>query len=91
MRILYAENDEAITEITDLAAVKSKLEDAETMIWVDLFLDTAEDSRRILTEIFDFHPLSVDDALVEAFLVARGHVPDVFPHLMRFEPFACIE
>ena len=71
MRILMAKDGKAIIESTNLAMVKVLLEDKESLIWVDLFQETTEDSRYVLTEIFDFHPLSVDDALVEM------HVPKI--------------
>jgi magnesium transporter len=71
MRILLAKDGKAIIESADLGVVKALLEDKESLIWVDLFQDSAEESRRVLTEIFDFHPLSVDDALVEM------HVPKI--------------
>jgi magnesium transporter len=71
MRILMAKDGKAMSEITDLNQVRAILEDKEALIWVDLFLDTPEESRRILTEVFEFHPLSVDDALVEI------HVPKI--------------
>jgi magnesium transporter len=71
MRILMAKDGKAIIESTNLEVVKALLDDKESLIWVDLFQDSAEESRCVLTEIFDFHPLSVDDALVEM------HVPKI--------------
>jgi magnesium transporter len=71
MRILIAKDGKAMIEITDLDQVRAMLGNEEALIWVDLFQDTPEDSRRVLTEVFDFHPLSVDDALVEI------HVPKI--------------
>ena len=35
------------------------------LLWVDLDSESDEQSREILTGVFDFHPLAVDDALVE--------------------------
>jgi magnesium transporter len=71
MRILLANKDNAITETSDLEMMKSMLNNQENLIWVDLDRDPANESRKILTEIFGFHPLSVDDALVEV------HVPKI--------------
>jgi len=71
MRILLAKKDMAMTESADLEMVKSLLDDQETLMWVDLYRDSHDESRRILTEIFNFHPLSVDDALVEI------HIPKI--------------
>lgn len=71
MRILIAKDGKAMVESTDLGPVQALLDDPEALIWVDLFGDAVEDSRRVLTDLFDFHPLSVDDALVEI------HVPKI--------------
>jgi magnesium transporter len=71
MRILMAKDGKAMVESSDLASVQGLLEDQDALIWVDLFGDNPEKSRQVLTEIFSFHPLSVDDALVEI------HVPKI--------------
>jgi len=71
MRILVAKDGKAMVESTNLEEVRSSLKDQETLIWVDLYLDAPDENRRVLTEVFDFHPLSVDDALVEI------HVPKI--------------
>lgn len=71
MRILLSKNNKAVTETVDLEEVKIALAGEENLVWVDLFRDSIDESRRILMEVFDFHPLSVDDALVEM------HVPKI--------------
>jgi len=71
MRILLARKDGAITESADLDELSTLLDDEKALIWVDLGRDSGDESRRILTETFKFHPLSVDDALVET------HVPKI--------------
>lgn len=71
MRILLLKKDKAVTESTDLEEMKTMLDDKETLIWIDLYRDSVDESRKILTEIFKFHALSVDDALVES------HVPKI--------------
>lgn len=71
MRILVAHKDKTVIETTNLEAVRSSLNDQESLIWVDLDGNPVDESRRILTEIFNFHTLSVDDALVER------HVPKI--------------
>jgi len=71
MRILLMKNSETVTESVDLTEVKKALDGEENLVWVDLYQDSVDESRRILTELFDFHPLSVDDALVEI------HVPKI--------------
>lgn len=52
----------------DIAAA---LDDEGGMLWVDLDASEAEGNRALLCDVFDFHPLAVDDALVE------HHVPKV--------------
>ena len=71
MRILIAKDDQTFIETTSLDAVRASLEDQDTLIWVDLYHDTSEESRQVMIELFNFHPLSVDDALVEI------HVPKI--------------
>lgn len=71
MRILRAKKNLDMAESTDLGEVKAFLDDKDALIWVDLCRDSAEESRMILTEYFNFHALSVDDALVEM------HVPKI--------------
>ncbi|HUV15861.1 MAG TPA: magnesium/cobalt transporter CorA [Pelolinea sp.] len=71
MRILIAKNGKAMAESASLEEVNSALEKTDSLIWVDLDNESNEESRRILTDIFKFHPLSIDDALVEM------HVPKV--------------
>src|SRR5215510_1343588 len=46
-------------------AIKPEWLDAAsgTMLWVDLAAPTPDEGRSILTSLFHFHPLSVDDAL----------------------------
>ncbi|MCA9607075.1 MAG: magnesium/cobalt transporter CorA [Myxococcales bacterium] len=48
--------------IDDLPAL---LEDPEVVVWVDLD-SQGEESQRILGEIFDFHPLLIEDAFADA-------------------------
>ena len=71
MRILIAKDGKAMIEINEIDQVRAILADKDALIWVDLYRDNFEESRRVLTEVFDFHPLSVDDALVEI------HVPKI--------------
>jgi len=45
------------------------LQDPRGLLWIDLDDEPPQSSERILREIFDFHPLAIDDALEET------HVP----------------
>jgi magnesium transporter len=71
MRILIVKNGQAVVETTNLAEVQTSLDDEEAFIWVDLYHDAPEESRQVMLDVFNFHPLSVDDALVEI------HVPKI--------------
>jgi magnesium transporter len=50
---------------------KAALEDPQSLLWVDFEATPAAEDEKILTGIFGFHPLAVDDALQET------HVPKV--------------
>lgn len=52
----------------DLPAI---LQNPAALIWVDLANEPAESAESVLTGIFHFHPLAVDDALIET------HIPKV--------------
>jgi magnesium transporter len=54
-----------------LEAFTTALQDPEGLLWVDFFDEPPESCEPILREVFDFHPLAVDDALEET------HVPRV--------------
>jgi magnesium transporter len=71
MRILIAKNGEGVKATDNLVEIRNELKNPESLVWVDLNSDSIEDCRRILTDEFKFHPLSVDDALVET------HIPKI--------------
>jgi magnesium transporter len=71
MRILIKKDGDLMPEATDLDAVRSALEDPKALVWVDLYHDAPDKSRQVLAEVFNFHPLSIDDALEEI------HVPKI--------------
>ncbi|MBM3137239.1 MAG: magnesium/cobalt transporter CorA [Chloroflexi bacterium] len=71
MHILIEKKDKKIIESTRLDDVVVALNEPEFLVWVDLDDESIEESRHILADIFHFHPLSIDDALVEE------HVPKI--------------
>lgn len=71
MRILIAKNNKAVAETKNIADVRKELNDPISLVWVDLNDESIVESRHILTDEFKFHPLSVDDALVET------HIPKI--------------
>ncbi len=71
MQILIENKDKKIAESKRLEDVVEALNDPESLTWVDLNDESIEESRHILVDIFHFHPLSIDDALVEE------HIPKI--------------
>jgi magnesium transporter len=57
----------AMTEL-EPAQLANALKVKRNLIWVDLNGETAEDYQPLLTETFGFHPLAVEDALIETHL-----------------------
>ena len=63
---LYRQGSNKIEEISSTAELPELLADKTNVIWVDLRGDThdrAERSKKVLLEIFHFHPLSVEDCM----------------------------
>lgn len=71
MRILIAKNGKGVSATDDMAKARKELKNPESLVWVDLNDESIVDTRHILTDDFKFHPLSVDDALVET------HIPKI--------------
>ena len=71
MRILIAKNGKGVSATDDMAEARKVLKNPESLVWVDLNDESIVDTRHILTDDFKFHPLSVDDALVET------HIPKI--------------
>ena len=87
MHILLGKNAKVLSEITDLEEVKTSLQEKSSLVWLDLAGDTMEQSREVLTDLFGFHPLSVDDALVEVHTPKIDDWADyVYMSLMAIDP-----
>ena len=69
VRIIYFSKDELLRTDLTVDEIKGALEDAKGCLWVDLMANPPEQDEEILLNIFNFHPLAVDDALQES------HVP----------------
>ncbi|MBN2244221.1 MAG: magnesium/cobalt transporter CorA [Candidatus Aminicenantes bacterium] len=63
--------DGAIQENLPLEKVKTLLSSPNHLIWVDIFDAKYEESLFVLRDIFEFHPLAIDDALEET------HIPKI--------------
>jgi magnesium transporter len=74
VRILYRNGNGHVAEATDPTQLPTLIADKTNVIWVDL-PDPGEqvqpDVENVLRNVFCFHPLAIDDALVES------HVPKV--------------
>src|SRR5512135_3137398 len=68
IRILYRTAQGAVMTELALDQLASELEVKRNLIWVDLSGDDTSTYQPLLTETFGFHPLAVEDALVETHL-----------------------
>lgn len=74
IRIFIRTAQGALMESTDITRVQHFIADKDNTVWVDLpdpGTDVQADVEQVLRDVFQFHPLAVDDALVET------HVPKV--------------
>lgn len=87
IRYLYHDGDGNVRHGAE-DGLQGALEDTQGFVWLDLCEEPVEHCERLLTQLFRFHPLAVDDALVEV------HVPKlddwgtytyVVLHAIRFQ------
>lgn len=65
--IYWRSEDEAQTQVAP-EALPASLSDQTGVLWLDLAEEPEETCRPILRDIFNFHPLAIDDALAESHL-----------------------
>jgi len=70
MRI-FTEKGLTVPETSDSQAVQKTLAAGSQLLWLDLNDDDPVSTRKIMEECFHFHPLAIDDALVET------HIPKI--------------
>jgi len=70
MRI-FSEKDQAVSTSLKIVDVERRLADGSGLVWLDLNGDQLPDSRQVLENVFHFHHLAIDDALVET------HIPKI--------------
>jgi magnesium transporter len=68
MRIVCSRDNGKTREELAPEALEAALEDESILLWVDLDGENPEEAQRILSDIFLFHPLAVDDAINEVLL-----------------------
>ena len=71
MRILIVKNGKGVDSHSRYKKARKELKIPTSLVWVDLNDESIDETRHILTDEFKFHPLSVDDALVET------HIPKI--------------
>ncbi len=92
MRMTLRRSDGTIDRSLGPDQIPAALADPTVLLWVDFCCDDSDaETERILRDVFHFHPLAVDDALVES------HVPKVDDwgpylylvlHAIAFDPAA---
>lgn len=68
--MVWSENEEIQTGVP-AEVLKAALGDEKKFVWVNIHDEPVQSSRKILMDIFDFHPLAIEDALEET------HVPRI--------------
>ncbi|MBI3958984.1 MAG: magnesium/cobalt transporter CorA [Chloroflexi bacterium] len=62
IRILYRHTSGALVHELPVEQLASAIRDSNAMVWVDMQDPTPEEEQKILDDIFNFHPLAVEDA-----------------------------
>jgi len=70
-RILYRGGDGTLNDSLTMEDIPALLTLPDGLLWIDLADEPAETCAPLLSQIFHFHPLAIDDALQES------HVPKV--------------
>lgn len=69
IRVLYRHRSGALVDDLPISQVPSALKDPLARIWVDMEDPSDQDQQLVLSELFHFHPLAVEDVISEI------HVP----------------
>lgn len=69
IRVLYRHRSGALVDDLPIAQVPSALKDPQARIWVDMEAPSVEDQKMVLADLFQFHPLAVEDVISEV------HIP----------------
>lgn len=71
IRTLYRHRSGTVVTHLPFEQLHDAMRDSQARLWIDLTAPTKEESHAILTELFKFHPLAIEDA------VNDSHVPKV--------------
>ncbi len=61
IRILYRHTSGALVHELPLEQLASAMRDTNALVWVDMLNPAPEEQKKILDDIFNFHPLAVED------------------------------
>lgn len=71
IRAIFYSRDTTVRNVTDQSEYLNLMQDEKGVLWVDFVGENADTIEPVLTGLFKFHPLAVDDAIQE------NHVPKV--------------
>lgn len=71
IRVLYRHRSGAMVDDLPIDQVSSALKDPQARIWVDMECPSEQDQLKVLSDIFHFHVLAVEDVISEV------HVPKI--------------
>ncbi|MGD8634642.1 MAG: hypothetical protein PVF85_13795, partial [Anaerolineales bacterium] len=87
IRYLYRDRDGNLQSGAE-EGLEAALQDEAGFVWLDLREEPVENCERVLNSQFRFHPLAVDDALVEVHVPKLddwGEYTYIVLHAIRFE------
>jgi magnesium transporter len=71
IRVLYRHRSGALVDDLPITQIPSALKDSQARVWIDMESPSKEDQELVLSKLFRFHPLAVEDTINEI------HVPKV--------------
>ncbi|MEZ4677731.1 MAG: magnesium/cobalt transporter CorA [Caldilineaceae bacterium] len=71
IRIFYRHRSGTIVAHLPIEQLRDAMRDSQARLWIDLTAATEEESHSILADLYNFHPLAIEDA------VNDSHVPKV--------------
>ena len=71
IRSQFLANDGSVKMDLSRSQLKKALDDKNGVLWLDVMNEAQDETRALFSEVFQFHPLAIDDALVQV------HVPKI--------------
>src|SRR5215212_3958400 len=69
IRVLYRHRSGALVDDLPIQQVPNALKDPQARIWIDIQAASEQEQKLVLSDLFHFHPLAVEDVINEV------HVP----------------